>query len=83
MLAFSMKLSPLVSDVKVIGISKWRSIISSLELSARELDRQAREGDSGGLGSALVIEAEMEDVYVLAEWRLWSIVDGPPTICAD
>jgi len=49
-----------------------------LEQSALELDRKR---DGAGLESVLVLEAEIEEVHVLAEWRLWRVVDGLAVMC--
>jgi len=52
-----------------------------LEQSAQELDRGTRKRNGTGLGSVLVLEAEVEEVHVLAELRLWRVVDGFPVMC--
>jgi hypothetical protein len=80
-LSLSLKLSPLDSGLKGVWTPRWRSIIGLLEQSAQELDRGARKGDGTGLGSVLVLEAEIEEVHVLAEWRLWRVVDGLAVMC--
>lgn len=80
-LSLSLKLSSLESGLKEIETPRWRSIIRVLEQSARELDTDARKRDGTGLGSMLVLEAEIEEVHVLAEWRLWRVVNGLATIC--
>ena len=59
----------------------WRTIIGLLEQSAQELDRGARKRNGAGLGSVLVLEAEMEEGHVLAEWRYWRIVGGLAVMC--
>ncbi len=52
-----------------------------LEQSAQELDRGARKRNGAGLGSVLVLEVDVEEVHVLAELRLWRVVDGLPVMC--
>lgn len=80
-LSLSLKLSPLESGLKVVTTPAWRAIIGLLEQSAQELDRGARKRGGAGLGSVLVLEAEMEEVHVLAEWRFWRVVDGLAVMC--
>jgi hypothetical protein len=71
-LSLSLKLSPLKHGLKDVGTPRWRSIIGLLAQSAQQLH---------GCASVFVLEAEIEEVDVLAEWRLWRIVDGLPRIC--
>lgn len=52
-----------------------------LEQSAQELDKGWKKRGSACLGSVLMLEAEMEDVHVLAEWRFWRVVDGVAVMC--
>ncbi|KAE9366744.1 hypothetical protein N431DRAFT_350054, partial [Stipitochalara longipes BDJ] len=80
-LSLSLKLSPLDSGFKGLRTPEWLSIIELLEQSVQEMDREAKERDGGGLGSVLVLEAEIEQVHVLAEWRLWRVVDGLAVMC--
>ncbi|KAH8897126.1 hypothetical protein GQ53DRAFT_506367 [Thozetella sp. PMI_491] len=77
-LSLSLKLSPLESSLKGVGTPAWQSITGLLAQSALELDRIR---DGAGLGSVLVLEAEIEDVHVLAKWRLWKVVDGLLIMC--
>jgi hypothetical protein len=77
-LSLSLKISPLESGLKGAGTPEWQSIIGLLEESALELDRNR---DGAGLGSVLVLEAEIEEVHVLAKWMFWKIVDGLPVMC--
>lgn len=81
LLSLSLKLSPLESGLEGVRTPAWRAIIGLLEQSAQELDRGARKRDGAGLGSVLVLEAEMEEVHVLAEWRFWRVVDGLAVMC--
>jgi len=62
-------------------MAEWRSIVGLLEQSVQELDKAARERDGAGLGSVLVLEADVEQVHVLAEWRVWRVIDGLPVLC--
>ncbi|KAH6721462.1 hypothetical protein BKA61DRAFT_590785 [Leptodontidium sp. MPI-SDFR-AT-0119] len=80
-LSLSLKLSPLDTTSKGVATSHWRSVIALLEQSTEELDRAARKRNSAGLGSILVLEAEIAGVGVLAEWRFWSVVDGLAVMC--
>jgi hypothetical protein len=79
-LSLSLKLSPLDSNLKGVETRKWQSIIGLLEQAARELDRDARKRDAG-LGSVLVLEADIEEVRIFSEWRLWKVVDGLVVMC--
>ncbi|CZT42593.1 uncharacterized protein RSE6_02520 [Rhynchosporium secalis] len=80
-LSLSLKLSPLATTLEKLATSGWRSIVVLLEQSAEELDRVSRKRNGAGLGSVMVFEAEVAGVSVLAEWRLWSIVDGLAVMC--
>jgi hypothetical protein len=80
-LSLSLKLSPLESGLNWVRTPRWRSIMVLLEQSAQELDRGARKRNGAGLGSVLVLEVDVEEVHVLAELRLWRVVDGLPVMC--
>ncbi|KAG4438031.1 hypothetical protein IFR05_006490 [Cadophora sp. M221] len=80
-LSLSLKLSPLDMTSEGIATSHWRSVIALLEQSAEELDRAAGKRNGAGLGSVLVLEAEIAGVGMLAEWRLWSVVNGLAVMC--
>lgn len=80
-LNLSLKLSPLDTSSTELATSQWQSIIALLEQSAEELDRAARMRNGAGLGSVLVLEAEIARVSVLAEWTFWSVVDGLAVMC--
>jgi hypothetical protein len=80
-LSLSLQLSPLEPGLEALETSKWRSIVGLLEESALEVNRAARKIDGSSLGSVLVLEAEMEGVHVLAEWKFWRIVDGLAEVC--
>jgi hypothetical protein len=67
--------------LEALETSKWRSIVGVVEEGAHEVNRAARKRDGSNLGSVLVLEAELEEVHVLAEWRFWRIVDGMAKIC--
>ncbi|KAH7370008.1 hypothetical protein BKA65DRAFT_471250 [Rhexocercosporidium sp. MPI-PUGE-AT-0058] len=80
-LSLSLKLSPLDTTSRALAPSHWQSIIALLEQSAEELDRAARKRNGAGLGSVLLLEADIADVGILAEWRFWSVVDGLTVMC--
>ncbi|KAL2072386.1 hypothetical protein VTL71DRAFT_11729 [Oculimacula yallundae] len=80
-ISLSLKLSPLNTTLTEVPTSDWRSIITLLEQSAEELDRAARKRNGAGVGSVLVLRAEIASVGVLAEWRFWSVIDGLAIIC--
>jgi hypothetical protein len=80
-LSLSLKLLPLDSGLKGIETPGWRSIVELLEQSAQEVNRDARKRNGAGLGSVLVVEADIEEVHVLAEWRIWRVVDGLAVLC--
>lgn len=81
--SLALKLSPLRDDLKRIETPKWRLIVRSIEESAQELDRGARRINGAGLGDMLVLEVNTEEINVLAEWRLWKVIDGLAVICHD
>ena len=81
MLSLSLKLSPLESSLKEVGTVEWWSVVGLLEQSVHELDKVARERDGAGLGSMLVLEADIEQVHIIAEWRVWRVIDGLPVLC--
>ncbi|KAN0092215.1 hypothetical protein V8E51_018062 [Hyaloscypha variabilis] len=82
-LSLSLKLSPFTSGLKGVGTPEWRSIIGLLEQSVQELSKGARGRDGAGLGSSLVLEADIEQVHVLAQWSVWKIIDGLPVMCEN
>ncbi|KAH7395635.1 hypothetical protein BKA64DRAFT_643453 [Cadophora sp. MPI-SDFR-AT-0126] len=80
-LSLALKLTPLEETMEVVTTSHWRSIMSLLEQSVKELARAARNSSGMGLGNVLVFQAETSGVALLAEWKLWSIVDRLAVMC--
>ncbi|KAG4417073.1 hypothetical protein IFR04_009779 [Cadophora malorum] len=80
-LSLALKLTPLEETLQVVTTSHWRSIMSLLEQSAKELAQDAREGSGAGLGSVLVFQAETSGIRLHAEWKIWSIKDGVAVMC--
>jgi len=81
LLGLSLQLSALKPGLEGIQTSRWRSIMSLLEESAHEVNRGARKRDGSSLASVLMLEAQMEEVHVLAEWKFWRIVDDLAKVC--
>ncbi|PVH73705.1 hypothetical protein DL98DRAFT_519746 [Cadophora sp. DSE1049] len=80
-LSLALKLTPLKATLEEVMTTHWRSIVALLEHSTEELDRTTRNSNGAGLGSVLVLEAEISGVGVLAEWRFWNVVDGLAVMC--
>jgi hypothetical protein len=80
-LSLSLKLLPVESSLEEVGKPGWPAIIGLLKQSALELDRVVRRSYRAGLGSVAAIEADMDWVHMLGEWRFWKIVDGLAVIC--
>ena len=59
----------------------WQAIIGLLEQSVQQVNRVARQKNGAGLGSVVLVEADVEKVRVLAEWRFWRVVDGLAVLC--
>ena len=64
-----------------LGVLHWQPIKVFLKQSADELDRIVRKRNSAGLGSVILLEAELAGVNVLVEWRIWRVIDGLTIIC--
>lgn len=80
-LSLSLKLSPLASGTEGVVSSRWRSIMALVEQSTLEMDRSAKKKNGMGLGSVLLLDAKIQEVHVLAEWRFWKVVDGTAVMC--
>ncbi|KAK0101591.1 hypothetical protein ONS95_006754 [Cadophora gregata] len=80
-LSLALKLTPVEDGSDKVAPSDWRSIIDLVEQSVAELYRTARMMNAAGLGSLLVLEAEVAGYGIHAEWRFWSIVDGVAVMC--
>lgn len=52
-----------------------------VEQSTLEMDRSAKKKNGMGLGSVLLLDAKIQEVHVLAEWRFWKVVDGTAVMC--
>lgn len=80
-LSLALKLTPLEETLEMVTTSHWRSVISLLEQSVKDLARDARAGSGSGLGSVLTFQAETSGVRLHAEWKIWSIKDGVAVMC--